>query len=121
MRCRPVLVTMALLLASALGTHELRYALAGGGPRLANHGHGYLLVLTPLSGWLCALALAFGLLRAAAASSARSARLVGGRRVWPAASAAVLAIYASQELLEAMFAAGHPGGWAGVFGSGGWI
>src|SRR5215217_9541557 len=115
MRGRPVLVMMALLLGGALGTHELRYGLASGGARLANHGHGYLLVLTPLCGWLCALAMAFGLVHAAtSARSTRATRLSRLRRVWPAASAAVLAIYASQELLEGVFAAGRPGAWRGV-------
>jgi len=36
------------------------------------------------------------------------------------ATASLVAIYAAQELLEGVFAAGHPGGLAGVFGHGGW-
>ena len=32
----------------------------------------------------------------------------------------LLAIYASQEFLEGLFATGHPAGVAGVFGYGGW-
>ena len=31
-----------------------------------------------------------------------------------------MAIYVSQELLEGLFATGHPGGVAGIFGYGGW-
>ena len=40
--------------------------------------------------------------------------------LWLACSACLVAIYASQELLEGLFAAGHPTGWVGVFGYGGW-
>jgi len=124
MPSRPVWVTAALLLAGALGVHELRYLLAFGGAAesaLADHGHGYLTVLTPLLGTLAALGLAVGLVRAAAAPSVRSATFVRVRRLWPAASAALLAIYVSQELLEGLLAPGHPSGWAGVVGSGGWL
>src|ERR1019366_4753159 len=34
--------------------------------------------------------------------------------------AGLVAIYATQELLEELLASGHPGGVAGVFGHGGW-
>jgi len=124
MRSRPVVVTAAFLLAGALGVHELRYLLAFGGEArsaLAHHGHGYLTLLTPLLGMLTALGLAVGLVRAAAAPSVGSGALVRVRRLWPAASAALLAIYVSQELLEGLLSPGHPTGWAGVFGSGGWV
>src|SRR5215216_41129 len=124
MRSRPVLVTTALLLAGALGVHELRYLLAfGGGAQsaLAAHGHGYLALLAPSLSLLTALGLAVGLVRAAAAPSARSSAFVRVCRLWPAASVALLAIYVSQELLEGLLAPGHPTGWAGVFGSGGWL
>jgi len=122
MRSRPVLVTTALLLAGALGVHELRYLLAFGGEArsaLADHGHGYLTLLTPSLGLLTALGLAVELVRAAAAPSARSSAFVRVRRLWPAASVALLAIYVGQELLEGLLAPGHPTGWAGLFGSGG--
>ena len=118
-----MLLTAALLLAGVLGVHELRYLLAFGGDAgsaLAYHGHGYLMLLTPLLATLSALGLATGLVRAAAAPAARSATSVRVRRLWPAATAALLAIYVGQELLEGLLTSGHPTGWAGVFGSGGW-
>src|SRR5215210_1139954 len=124
MRSRPVLITAALLLAGALGVHELRYLLAFGGgaeSALAHHGHGYLMLLMPVLAMASAFGLAVGLVRAAAAPAVGSATLVRVRRIWPAASAALLAIYVSQELLEGLLAPGHPTGWSGVFGSGGWV
>jgi hypothetical protein len=124
MRSRSVLITAALLLAGALGVHELRYLLAFGGgaeSALAHDGHGYLMLLMPLLATLSALGLAAGLVHAAAAPAVRSATLVRFGRLWPAASAALLAIYVGQELLEGLLAPGHPSGWAGAFGSGGWV
>ena len=40
--------------------------------------------------------------------------------VWLLAWAGLVAIYATQELLEELLASGHPGGVAGVLGHGGW-
>jgi hypothetical protein len=37
-----------------------------------------------------------------------------------AIAATLMLIYASQELVEGLFATGHPGGLIGVFGAGGW-
>jgi hypothetical protein len=121
MRSRPVLTTAALLLAGALAVHELRYVVAFGGhadAALARHGHGYLVLLTPVLAALTALALGAGLVRAAARPTPRSQART--RRLWPAASAALLGIYVSQELLEGMLVTGHPAGWTGVLGDGGW-
>ena len=112
MRNRPVMVTTALLLAGALGVHELRYPLAFGdeaGSALAHHGHGYVTLLPPLLGALIALGLAAALVRAAAAPAVRSPALVRVRRLWPAGSAALLAIYVGNELLEGVAAAGASG------------
>ncbi len=124
MRSRPVLITAALLLAGALGVHELRYLLAFGGgaeSALAHHGHGYLMLLMPVLAMASAFGLAVGLVHAAAAPAVGSATFVRVRRLWPAASAALLAIYVSQELLEGLLTRGHPTGWAGVFGARGWF
>jgi hypothetical protein len=112
----------ALLLVGALGVHELRYLLAYGersGAALAEHGHGYLSLVAPLVG-VC-LAAVVGQLIARAAGGAPTASPAGLRlrRVWPAATAALLALYASQELLEGLLSSGHPSGWEGVFGGGG--
>ena len=122
MRSRPVLTTAAFLLVGALAVHELRYVLAFGSQAetaLARHGHGYLALLTPVLAALTALCLAAGLVRAATTPGVRPGAPV--LRFWPAASAALLAIYVSQELLEGVMATGHPAGWVGVFGSGGWL
>lgn len=121
MRARPVLTTAALLLAGALAVHELRYLAAFGThaeATLARHGHGYLALLTPALATFMALALAAGLVRAAATPARRPEARIA--RLWPAASAALLGIYVSQELFEGMLVTGHPAGWAGVFGAGGW-
>ena len=40
--------------------------------------------------------------------------------LWLVCSAALVAIYVSQEFLEGLFATGHPAGLAGIFGYGGW-
>lgn len=111
------------MLAGALGVHGLRYLLAFGDEADAAlaHGHGYLALLTPLLGTLIALGLAVGLIRVAAAASVHSGAFVRVRRLWPAASTALLAIYAGHELVEGLLAPGHPIGLAGVFGSGGWV
>ena len=89
---------------------------------LSAQGHGYLTSLAPWVALLLALALGSFL--------ARLARAAGGglerrpRRafaeLWLLASGCLLATYSVQEWLEGLFAAGHPGGFAGVFGHGGW-
>jgi hypothetical protein len=40
--------------------------------------------------------------------------------LWLVCSVALIGIYIGQELLEGVFLAGHPTGWVGVFGYGGW-
>jgi hypothetical protein len=40
--------------------------------------------------------------------------------LWLVCVGCLLAVYVSQELLEGLFATGHPGALAGVFASGGW-
>ena len=40
--------------------------------------------------------------------------------MWALCSAALVAIYVSQEFLEGLFATGHPAGLAGIFAYGGW-
>jgi uncharacterized protein len=111
--------------AAALAVHQLRYVLAYGGHAhelLAEQGHAYLHSLTP---WIVlALAAALGGFLGRAASAWRSgadgdARASG--RIWLAATAGLIAVYAGQELLEGLLAAGHPTGLAGVFGHGGWL
>ena len=108
----------ALITGAALTLHELRYAVGYGlGSREAAEGHAYL----PL-----AFAIATGLLVLAAtqflALLLRSGRAPAERPslrwLWLGASAALLAIFVGQELLEGLLAGGH--GAAGLVADGGW-
>jgi hypothetical protein len=121
------LVPLALMPAAAFAVHQLRYLLAYGnhaGAVLERQGHAYLHSLAP---WLVLL-LALG----AGAFLRALGRAFGGhcslRRytvsfavLWLACAACLVAIYATQELLEGALATGHPGGLAGAFGYGGWL
>lgn len=133
----PALRGAALMPAAALLVHQLRYELAYGGdaPRaLGAQGHAYLSSLTPWLVLLAALALgaSLGVLvqrwaRGGGLGGAAAAGAGGGRaprhtglRIWLLASLGLFAIYAGQELLEGVFAAGHASGLAAVVGGGGW-
>jgi hypothetical protein len=120
------LAPLALMPAAAFAVHELRYVLAyhgHAGLELQRQGHSYLHSLVP---WIAlAIALLVGtFLRALG-------RACGGRcslprdtfsfaALWLACSASLVAVYMAQELLEGLFATGHPAGLIGVFGYGGW-
>lgn len=113
-----------LLLLCAFAVHQLRYALAFGDQAddaLHAHGHGYLLGLVPSVGLVAALALGALLTRSAIAPAHTSTARIRLVRIWPLACAALLAVYAGQELVEGALSPGHPAGIAGVFGGGGWI
>lgn len=117
---------MALLPLAAFTVHQLRYLFAFGGHAgavLQATGHTYLNSVVP---WIVALTaiVAGGFLRALGRACARqttlpryAASLAG---LWLACSLALIGIYIGQELLEGIFLAGHPAGWIGVFGYGGW-
>lgn len=123
------LAPITLMPAAALAVHQLRYFLAfgrGGSSELAETGHSYLHSLAP---WLV-LALALGagaflgrLGRAWRSGDAgsRSRSRLGLFGLWLTATVALVLIYASQEFLEGLFAAGHPAGLQGIFGDGGWL
>jgi hypothetical protein len=115
----------AVVPVAAFAVHQLRYRLAfgaGASAELQRQGHSYLHSAVP---WLV---LALGLSAGAFLSSLGRA-LAGQRTVprfgvsliglWMICSACLVAIYAAQELLEGLFATGHPAGLAGVFGNGG--
>jgi hypothetical protein len=103
--------------------HELRYLAGYGGDAgraLARQGHGYLDAVT--AGVALALVAALAVLLAALVRGAGPWRPGRSWRVrWLAASAALLAVYTVQELVEGALSPGHPAGLAGVAGHGGWV
>ncbi len=117
---------VALLPPAAFAVHQLRYMLAFGGNagiELQRTGHSYLHSVVPWLVLLLALAVG-GFLRSlgrAFASHTSPARFtLSLTAMWLVCSTALVAIFACQEFLEGLFATGHPGGWAGIFGYGGW-
>jgi hypothetical protein len=117
---------LALMPLAAFAVHQLRYWLAYGGragAMLERQGHAYLHSLTP---WLVLLlALCAGLFlralgRAFSGDCSFQRYTASFAALWVACSACLVAIYASQELLEALLANGHPAGLAGILGYGGW-
>jgi hypothetical protein len=92
------------------------------GAELAAQGHSYLHSLVP---WIV---LAVGVAASrflrdlvAAARTGRApaqARSLSGQ--WALTTGVLAGVYTVQESLEGLFAAGHPGGTAGVVGHGGW-
>lgn len=111
--------------AAAYAVHQLRFEIGygpGSGAALAAQGHGYLDSLAPWLGLLLALGLGAFLTRLVRAAAGRP-DLRPRRSVAALAGLAaglLLLAYVAQEWLEGVFAAGHPAGFAGVFGHGGW-
>lgn len=120
------LIQAGLLPPAALAVHELRYLLAYGPNaqlELQRTGHSYLHSVVPWVVLLVALA-AGGFLRslgrAFTGQTSASRVTVSFATLWLACSATLVVVYAGQELMEGMLLAGHPAGWMGVFGYGGW-
>jgi hypothetical protein len=116
----------AVVPAAALLVHQFRYMLAFGsdaGVELARQGHSYLHSVVP---WIVLLiGLAMGGFLWALGSALRGQRSVPRytlslAALWVLCSACLIGIYVTQESLEGLFATGHPGGVAGIFGYGGW-
>jgi hypothetical protein len=117
---------LGLMPAGALAVHQLRYWLAFGGhagAQLAAQGHSYLHSVAPWIALLLALSLG-AFLRSLG-------RALGGERsvarhslsfvaLWLLCGASLVLVFALQEFLEGLFASGHPGGVAGIFGYGGY-
>jgi len=104
---------LALLGASSLAIHQLRYAIAYGDASphaLAAHGHGYLGIAMPVTIMLALLALACCMTRLAHGrrGDARRASLAV---LWLGATLALATIYGAQETLEG----------AGAIAGTGWI
>jgi hypothetical protein len=123
---RSTLRAGALIAASALALHELRYLIGYGdasGQALASQGHSYL----PAAGALVALALA---LAAAQLVTALAHVLRGDRSerrpaplwlAWSLGTLALLGVYTGQELTEGLLASGHPAGFDAVVADGGLV
>jgi len=116
---------LVLLPAGAFAVHQLRYWLTYGSQtstQLADQGHAYMGSVVPWIVLATAAALGSFLVRAALAwrgrgAAVRSRPLVA---VWATTSLALVVIYSFQETLEGILEQGHPGGFTGVFGHGGW-
>jgi hypothetical protein len=141
----PRLRAAALMPAAVLTVHQLRFVLAFGGSsgeELEKEGHQYLSALAaPIA---MSVAIVVGLFFARLASAWRDGAGEGtavarggtappglGATRDPASwrgflrlalliGASLLALYSCQELLEGMLSNGHPEGFDGVFGEGGW-
>lgn len=117
---------LALVTIGALTVHRLRYAYGygdGSADALARHGHGYMwMVLTGSTIALCAAAagVAVALRRAARDEGRPEAPAPTFASLWVRSAAALAGLYVLQESLEGILAPAHPGGLAGVLGTGGW-
>jgi hypothetical protein len=114
---------VALLTLGALALHQLRYTLAFGETApaaLHDHGHDYLALIAPaLATIAVAVAASATLARALRGASSGARRAVPSRALHYAA--ALLAVYAAQELTEGALSPGHPSGLPGLVAEGGWI
>jgi len=119
------LLLASLIAVAALVLHELRYVIGYGshaGEALASQGHGYLQLAD--IGVLLLLALGVGQLLLAFRRALRSATASPAAPfglLWLASISGLLAVYCSQELLEGMFSAGHPNGFAALAAQRGWV
>jgi hypothetical protein len=135
----PRLRAAALMPAAVLTVHQLRYLLAfgdGTGQELEKEGHQYLSALAAPIAMSVAIVVGLFLARLASAWCEGGADGVTPRGPGPGSGsssatpafvrlaltvgATLLALYSCQELLEGMLSSGHPGGFEGVFGDGGW-
>jgi hypothetical protein len=132
----PRLRAAALMPAAVLTVHQVRFMLAFGGSsgeELEKEGHQYLSALAaPIA---MSVAIVVGLFFARLVSAWRDGAGEGDARSGAASDpasrrgflrlalligASLLALYSCQELLEGMLSNGHPEGFNGVFGDGGW-
>lgn len=101
--------------------HELRYLAGHGGnaeQALADHGHAYLTLVTPLVGLLLAAAATHFVWSVRARREHGSGRS-GGLDTLRLAGI-LLAVHVGQELVEGLLASGHADGLSGVLADGGW-
>ncbi len=116
---------LLLIPAASFAVHQLRYTLAYGGranAELAAQGHSYLGSLTPWFVFTLGIGLALFLRRTANALRTGDAGVftrLSSATIWLVTWIGLIAIYATQELLEELLASGHPAGVGGVLGHGG--
>src|SRR4051794_18934006 len=111
----------ALMGAGSFAVHQARYVLgyrAEASDALAAQGHAYLTPVVPLLAGALLLCLAGLVRRVASGAGAPAPRL---RRIWLAATLALLGVYAAQELVEGALVSHHPVGLAALTGHGGWV
>jgi hypothetical protein len=111
----------AILALGAFALHQLRYLIAFGdssSAELARQGHGYMADALPVMAVFGLSALLATMMRARSGAGLVRAPLHRRTSIF---SLALLSIYAIQESLEGMLAAGHPGGVAAVLAAGGWV
>lgn len=122
---RSVARLSGLLFAAVLVVHQVRYRLAFGDQtagKLEHTGHGYLTAFVPFCGLALAVGVSWCLLQAAAGPAQGTGhRSMSRRRFWLLASAALLAVFTGQELVEGWTSPGHPGGLTVLVGPGGWM
>ena len=122
----PSLARVAFMPAAALAVHQLRYWLAFGSntsSELARQGHSYLHSVVPWIVLLIAISVGVFLRAVGRALGGRCSLLrytLSFTALWLLCAACLVGIYVCQEFLEGLFATGHPGGLAGIFGYGGW-
>jgi hypothetical protein len=119
-----VLRSAALIALAALGVHQLRYLLAYGdatGEQLAHQGHGYLAAGAPVLIGFALAALVAGLVHAVLGRAGAGPLTSSPRLRVPLYAAAILAVFATQELAEGALFAGHAGGLAAILANGGWL
>ena len=123
---RGALGVVPLMPVAAFAVHQLRFYLAfgsGAGAELMRTGHSYLHSVVPWVVLLIALSAGGFVWRLGRACAGQrslpryTASLFG---LWATCSACLIALFVCQEFLEGLFATGHPGGLAGIFGFGGW-
>ena len=109
----------ALIAASALALHELRYLIGYGGSSgaLAGQSHAYL----PVAGALVAAAIAVAVAQLVNGlrGGGADARATPLWRSWGLCTLALLAVFCGQELTEGLLAGGHASGPAALTADGG--
>lgn len=104
---------------AAFAVHQLRYLLASGRSEdgLGRLGHAYLGHLPPLLIGLGLAAVVAGLAGRATAEPRPPRRAAAGALLF---ALGIVAVFCAQELIEGALVAGHAGGLAAIFSSGGW-